>query len=226
MTVLIALLAGCGGGGGDAPSVAAPVVATSALPLRAALEGLANKAHSLQFTGSGTSNSSSVSASGTVTVGSYVATTYQGSPALSRTTTVLGTQTNGGVTTPLTSSETTFFDLNRNEIGFLGGNYVFLISSTVFPINAKINDTGILGLGNIYTSFSNRTLLGTVTTSWVLQSDTATSGLLNLIITKKDTFEKVTNQNIEVYRVTTTGDAILLYETSTSDTFNVRLDYK
>jgi len=227
LTVLVATLVGCGGGGGgDAPATTDPVVATTSFPLRAAFDGFARNAHSWQFTGSGTSQGRTVSASGTLTWGSYVATSYQGSPALSRTITVIGTQINGGVTTPLTQAETTFYDLNRNEIGFEGGNYTFLTSSTHLPTVAKINDTGILAIGNIYTSYSNRTLLGTMTASWVLQQNTSTSGLFKLIMTKKDQFENIINQNIETYRISSTGDISLLYETSTSEDSNVRIDYK
>lgn len=113
---LLFTLSACGGGGGGGATSTGPVASTETFQLRTAYVNYVTETRSLPFTVTGTSSGYSVTGSGTATQGSLTSTTFESQAALQKTTTVTGSITANGVTTPLSSSNTTYVDSNYNPL--------------------------------------------------------------------------------------------------------------
>jgi len=211
LAVIVSLTA-CGGGGGDS-TTSVPTASTTTFPLQSARDAMRSATRSLRFSMTVNGNGSSATGSGTITYGAVVDTIYQGSAARSSTNTIIGTGVENGATTSLAESTTTYYNLNGDVIGDSGGEYTFITSTTPYPTTVKVNDTGVRSIGNRYTSFTNRTLLGTVTRTWVVDGETESTAIFTEIVTEKDNYDKTTGKVLYVHRITKSGDMKLLYFT-------------
>lgn len=217
-TSAIATLAACGGGGGgDTATATSPVVAAVnvAFPVKAAFTNQFLNSSSLPFRLSGLSSGTSVSGSGTVTRGTPVSSTFEGVPALRKTTTVTGTIIVGGNSTPLSSVSSSFADTNINPLGKSDdGEYVVVSGRANIPTTAVINDTGIIYTANTFTTSSKAVRTGTNTVSFALQPDTGTTGLLRIISVDRNVAGATTFTSTATLRIDSSGAFTFLNETA------------
>ena len=215
-TSAIATLAACGGGGGgeaaNTPSpVAAPVNVT--FPVKAAFANLFLNSSSLPFRISGSSSGAFLSGSGTVTRGTPVSSTFEGVPALRKTTTVTGRFIVGANSTPIAFVSNSFTDTNINPLGSSEDGVYEVISGRVnIPTTAVINDTGIIYTANTFTTSSKTVRTGTRTVSFALQPDTGATGLFKIISVNKNVAGDTTVTSTVTLRIDTSGAFTFLNE--------------
>jgi hypothetical protein len=161
-----------------------------------------------------------------VTAGSISSTTFEGVSALQKSVTVSMTLTGNGVTVPITDVSTSYVDTNYRPLGSLSSDeYDVVIGQPTIPTTALVNDSGTAFTANRYTSISKVTWLGTDTVTWVMLPDTASTALLKISHTVKDTGGTTTSQGIATYRMTTAGVVTKLGETLVSGTDNLVVTY-
>lgn len=222
LVLLVISIAGCGGGGGDDSG---PVASTETFQLKTAFIASITSSSSSTFTLSGTSSGKPVTGSGTIVESSLTPATFEGVNCFKQVTTLTGTVSANGNTIPLGSTGTYFYDGNSNYLGYSGGSYSVVVGTMTIPVTAKVNDTGILFTEQEYSSSLKSVLLGTNTVSFSIEPDTATTALLKIIETEKDTLNTVVSTDIIVYRITPSGTLTKIYETYVDDVDNLRIDF-
>lgn len=221
----LALITACGGGGGGG-GAAAPVASTSAFPLHDIYVSTYTTTSAANFTVSGTVSGYSVTGSGTTTDGAVSAGTFEGAAAQQRTTTVTGSIVANGQTISLASSSISWVDSNYVPLGDSGGSeYIVVTSSTPIPNAAHVNDTGTWYTANRYTNSNKTTLNGTRTVTYVLEADTATTALLSLIATDKNTSGTTTETDVQQYRVTAAGTYTNVKQTAVKSGTNLVITF-
>lgn len=218
------LLSACGGGGGGGGS-SAPVTSTESFNLRAAYVNYINDSRSLPYTISGTISGYSATGSGTLTQGSLTSATFEGQAALAKVQTSTGTLYANNRTVPLAATSTSYVDSNYNALGSNGAEYEVVSSSNTISSAARVNDTGIWFVTNRYTSSSKTSLLGTATTSFVLEPDTASTALLKIIEVERNTSNTVTSTSTSTFRITPGGSLTWIGETLLEGSTAVILTY-
>jgi hypothetical protein len=205
-------LGGCGGGGGGGGTAGA-ITSTQTFQVQAALATMFTAQSTLSFTVSGTVNGVNVTGSGTVTRGSVTGTTFEGASALQRSTTVSMTLTGNGQTIPLTSTDVSYATSNYIPLGSSGAEYEVVVGTPTIPATAMVNDNGTAYVSSLYTNSSKGTFLGTDTVTYVLLPDTASTALLRMTQTSKNTSNAVTLQDTVTVRVTPAGGVTFIDET-------------
>ena len=200
------LLAACGGGGGGGSSSGGgstgPVASTNAFPLASGYQSLIAAGQSVRFNSSGTCNGtfSNISAP------ANIATTFAGQPALSGSRVVSISFTN---CTPssTTTTETSYYDTNYLPKGFSiqGGNYAVYASTPNIPSTVHVGDVVVVGSINLYTSSAKTTSAGRVDESFVIEPDTATTAIVNVIDKTYDTSNVLTSTEQDRYRMQANG---------------------
>ena len=214
LAILIALLAGCGGGGGGgAAAPAAPVVSTLSFPLLSAYTALNASGMSRSFTATVTiptnigSATISCSANGNGTISpATTSATFEGKPALSSTTTLTVTTVASAVCSSATTTQTStnFFDTNYVDLGYsvAGGEYGVYLTPLSIPASVKVGDNAVAGTETIYTDSTKATISGTSVKSFVIEADTASTAIVNMIEKSLDTTGKVTSTSQTRFRIT------------------------
>lgn len=217
-TSAIATLAACGGGGGgETATTPSPVVAAVnvAFPVKVAFTNQFLNSSSRPFMLSGLSSGRSVSGSGTVTRGTPVSSTFEGFPALRKTTTVTGSFVVGANSFPLSTVSNSFTDTNINPFGYSNDGEYAVVSGTVnIPTTAVINDTGIIYTADTFTTSSKAVRTGTNTVSFVLQPETGTTGLLSIISVQRNVAGATTVTSTQRLRIDTSGAITFLNESA------------
>ena len=225
-TASVALLAACGGGGGG--GTPAPVASTQTFDLRAAYVALYTTPSSNQFTISGTIEGTSVTGSGTATSGSVSSGTFEGLASLQRSQTISGTLSGNGQTIPLTVTSTDWTDSNYVPRGSTGDEYEVVSGTPTIPTTARVNDTGMLFTAITYPDSRKQFRTGTVDVSYVVEADTATTAIVKLIRTYRDTGSTITNISTATFRIDATNRFVRLNETlvSPADQTNLTVTYR
>lgn len=202
-------LPACGGGGGDNPVAPTPPTTPVDYPLRTAFVNQLTMTGSSAFKVTGnyveTGSPQPITGSGTANWGAMMAAVFEAKPAQKKATTVLGSISVSSTTVPMNSTQYMYYDSNYNPLGYDGVEYGVVTSSNQLPVTAKVGDTGSWYTANRYTTSAKTKLLGTSSTSYVVQADTATTAFLTLIDTEKDTTGMTTMTVTAKYRMTTTG---------------------
>lgn len=219
------LLTACGGGGGGGATAPAQVASTQTFQIKTAIVNNFNATSTKSFTVSGTLNGVSVTGTGTVTNGSISSTTFETISALQKVSTVSMSLTANGVTTPITTTSTSYVDTNYVPLGSLSTEYEVVTAPVTIPTTALVNDTGTAYTANRYTSISKATLLGTDTVTYVMLPDTASTALLKVIHTSKDTGGNITLQSSATSRITPAGTITPISETGISSAVNLVITY-
>jgi len=223
-TALLSLLSACGGGGGG--GTAAPVASTESFPLMTVYRNTITSSSSNNYTISGTISGVSVTGSGTVTFGNLSAGTFEGLPALQRTTTATGSAVVNGGTIPLNTSSIDWFDSNYVPKGESGGeDYVVIAGTPTIPTTARINDTGTLYTANRYASSTKAVLRGTSEVTYVMEADTASTALVTLINEEKNTSNVTTSTSSEQFRITPTGTFTRIKDTAVQGNVLLTITY-
>lgn len=217
LVFLIAMLAGCGGGGGGgAAAPATPVVSTLSFPLLSAYTSLNASGMSRSFTATVTiptgigSATVACSANGSATITpATTSATFEGKPALSSTTTLTVTTVASAVcsSASTTQTATNFFDSNYVDLGYsvAGGEYAVFLTPLSIPATAKVGDTAVAGTETLYTDSTKTTSSGTSVKSFVVEADTASTAIVNLIEKSMDATGNVTDTSQNRYRITAVG---------------------
>jgi hypothetical protein len=215
-------IAGCGGGGGGD---AGPIASTDTYQTWAAWVNTLNEAGTRTFSISGTSDGRSLTGSGTTTFGTPNATTFEGKPALSKTTVVTGTVNVNGQSAPYGGSTVGYVDSNYRPLGTQADEYWAVTGSPTIPLTARINDTGTMYTANRYANSTKAIPLGTATVSYAVQPDSASSALLRILVTEKTTTGTTTSTTISTYRMTPAGTLTRLTEEFQSGSTALTLRY-
>lgn len=218
----LSLMTACGGGGGGA---AAPVASTDTFPLTTILAN-SLQSSSKAFTITGTSNGATITGSGTATRGSLSAGTFEGTAAQQRTTTVTGSFTINGSTFALNSSSVSWVDSNNLPVGESGGDdYVVVTGTPTVPATVRVNDTGTIYTANRYTDSTKIGLVGTLTVTYVVEPDTASTAMLTLIRTERDSLNVIESTNSAQVRITPAGALTYIKETSVQGSTSLVINY-
>lgn len=225
--VFTTILVACGGGGGGGGGVVTPVATAQTFNLKTSYANYLQSSSSKNISIAGTTSGINVTGTGTVTTGSLQTSTFQGSNALLKTTSVTSTISGNGKTVPFGFSVQSYYDSNYNYLGFSGAYFLVVNSFSVLPTAAKINDTGTLVSLSSYpssqfTTFAN----GTTTITYSLTADTETSAIFTLINVKKDTFGAIISTDTERLRITTTNAVTPLSESFFSSDGTMTVTYQ
>ena len=201
--VLAAGLIGCGGGGGGgATTASAPVASTNAFNIKSGYVTLESNGYTKTFAISGT-------CAGTLTITSgaiNTATTFEGVSAISGT-----RQTSLNLTncTPSSISDTTirYFDSNYMPLGssVQGGEYIVYAGTPNVSTAARVGDVVVVGSANSYTDSTKTTSAGRTDYTYVMEPETATTAILNLIGKNYNASNVLTSTEQDRYRVAANG---------------------
>jgi hypothetical protein len=215
LTLALTACGGGGGGGGGAPPPTGPVTSTLSFPLLAGITPLDANGESISLTANGTG---AVPADGdcTGTVNgtsgpANVATTFEGVPALSATDVITMTFTNCLPAT-IAETSTSYYSSTFVNLGYsvLGGGYGVWMAPPVIPVSVKVGDTGVAGTIAAYTDSTKAVGDGRTDASWVVEPDTATTAIVNLISKGYDAASQLESTEQDRYRITSTGALTLI----------------
>lgn len=201
-TVAASLLSGCGGGGGGGAVSAAPAASITSFPLQTGYKALIANGFSKSFTVSG-----GCTGSGTKTLApATTAATFEGHVALSSTVTGTLSLTN---CTPASAAQTstTYVDTNYVPLGFnsVGVNYGVYLTPPTIPATVSVGGTAAMGTENLYTDSTKTTSNGTQSLSYVVEADTSTTAIVNLIGKIFNAAGTLTATEQDLYRIDANG---------------------
>ncbi len=193
------MLGACGGGGSSAP--ATPVTSLS-FPMQSAYKTLVANGLTKSFTVSGTCSGSGTKTSSAANTSA----TFEGVTGFSATSTLTLSLTN---CTPASSAQTStaYFDSNYLPIGFnsVGVNYGVYLTPLSIPTSVSVGGTGTLGTETLYTSSTKATPNGSIAMSYVVETDTATTAIINLIAKITNAAGTLTATEQDRYRIDVAG---------------------
>lgn len=212
-----AALVGCGGGGGGGGG--GTVTSTETFQLATALTNYVTSTASYRGTISGTALGAAVTGTVQVTQGALGTATFEGRSVNSKVTSITGTVVANGANTPVTESSTMYFDSTYTPLGRTGKNdyEVVVAGSVTIPMTVKVNDTGALYTLNRYATSAKITRMGTTQVTYVIEPDTASTAILKLIETEKDTSNKTKSIETVSFQLTPSGGITRKQETVTDN---------
>ena len=218
----MALLAACGGGGGGT----AEVLPTTPVDyqLRTAYVNYVTSTGSSNFTVSGTYTSGGssfpITGSGTSTLGSLSATTFEGRPAQIKAGTVTGSISVNGTSQSLNGTQYSYVDSNYAPLGNSGTEYIVVTSANQIPVTARVNDTNNFYNANRFTTSQKTTQLGTRSVSFVIEPYSGSNAYLTIISTDKNNSGTTTATNSAKFIMTPAGALTRVNETGVSNSTN------
>jgi len=184
-SLLLVGLSGCNDGGGSTP--AGPVTSTLSFPLQSAYNtlvanGMANTFTVVSGACSGTGNKTSAPAT--------TAATFERVPGLSAVETFTMTLSSSCVPLSTAQTSTSYYDSNYVPRGTnnVGVHYGVYLTPPTLPTSVTVGGTGIFGTETLYTNSTKTTGNGRADRSYVIEADTSTTAIVNLI-------EKIYNAN-------------------------------
>lgn len=180
----------------------APIASTTSFPLQSGFKALVASGYSKNFTVSGTCTGSGNKSSSPATTPA----TFEGVAGLSATATFTMSLTN---CTPASTAQTTtaYFTSNYVPLGFnnIGVKYaVYLIPPTI-PTSVTVGGTGTIGTETLYTNSTKATGNGSIVQSYVVEADTSTTAIVNLIAKIYNASGTLTATEQDRYRIDATG---------------------
>ena len=198
------MLAGCGGGGGDAG--ATPTSNATAFPLQAGYKALLANGLNVTFdvTGSCTGTASQVTQKPT-------ADTFENAAALA----IVSSET---IDLPscsansITATSTDYFDASYAGLGSRdsNGGYGRYVSPAQFPATVKVGDSGSFGLELLYTDSSKTQSAGKALRGYRIDADTATTAIGTLTTQLYDASNVLVGTEQDRYRIAADGTLTLL----------------
>ena len=201
---------GCGGGGGSSPPPA-PVTSTLSFPLRSGLDTLVANGETISLTANGTPATESTNGlcSGSLNETSGQATagaTFEGAPALSAVS-VLTVSFSNCIPAFSTETSTSYYDATFLPLGFeeQGGDYGVFMAPPAIPNSVMVGNVGTVGTILLYTDSTKAVGNGHYDLSFVVEPDTATTAIVNLISKSYDSTSQLLHTEQDRYRITSTG---------------------
>jgi len=200
-SISVAFLAACGGGGGGAPAATA-AQATTSFPLQSGYKARIAGGSSDNFNISGT-----CSGTAAISTAKPVSASFEGASGLSTTTTQTVNFTN---CTPASNAVTStgFYDTNYNPLGhsIAGVEYgKFLTVPNALPTSVKVGDTAVFGTETTYTDSTKQVITGQRILSYVIETDTASTAIANLITKGFNTSNQLLFTQQSRYRIAADG---------------------
>lgn len=197
------LLAACGGGGGGGGSgVAGPVASTNTFDVLSGWRRLVSAGWTKTFSVSGTCSGSFTITSGAVSTPA----TFEGVTALSGTDVSSFSWTG---CTPASGSTTSvdYYDSNYVPKGRIvqGVDYGVWLTPQTLPSNARVGDVSIIGTLTLYTNSSKTTPAGREDSTLVIEADSATTAIANLISKSYDAAGNLEYTQQNRYRIAADG---------------------
>lgn len=192
-------LLACGGGGSTATTgITASVLA---FPLKSGANNLIVSGYSKAFTVSGTcTGSANISRSGATS-----GATFEGSSALSAVETITASYTGCSVSSAA-SSVTGYYDSNYVGLGYSSSTrYGVFRSPPVIPTTVTVGMTAIIGSENLYTNSSKATSAGRSDISFVIEPDSSTTAIVNVIGKDYDTSNALLSTVQSRFRIDASG---------------------
>jgi len=204
IAITLAILSGCGGGGSSTtPAATGPVASTLSFPLLSGFQTDSANGFAKTVTITGTCNGSgNVSSSP-----ANVAVTFEGQAALSGTRTITASFTNCTPSSLAQTSTSYYNSSNYYPLGFnsVGVNYGVYLTPPVIPSNVTVGGTAIIGTETLYTDSTKAVGDGRSDSSYIIEADTATTAIVNLISKNYNAAGTLTSTEQDRYRITSTG---------------------
>jgi hypothetical protein len=202
------LISGCGGGNNPATPMSPP---PANFDLQAGMAKMVANGLSSNVALSGTvsvnGGSTAFTGSGTFTRPPAVSATFDGSAALSQTTTVAGSITAAGQTSPYSTSVTDYYA--SSDSAFLGevfaSEYDVAQAPISFPTSVTGGSSGTLGTLSRYTDSTMSISLGTAQMSYSLLAPVDPGSPIGIVVTTKifDTQNTLIETDVTNYTMTT-----------------------
>ena len=204
--LLLVGFSGCGGGGGGAAAPSGPVTSTLSFPLQSGYKTTVANGLSKSFTISGTCSGTGNRAQAPATT----AATFEGVAGFSAASSITMSLTN---CTPasIAQSSTSYWDSNYVPHGFNTGassvkaNYGVYLTPPSIPTSVTVGGTGVIGTETLYTDSTKATGYGTSAISYIIEADTSTTAIVNLISNTYNTGNTLLWTEQARYRITSTG---------------------
>jgi hypothetical protein len=193
------ILVACGGGGSDA---GAPVTVTTNFPLLAGYKALTAAGATNNYAVSGTCNGSA-----TVVDSPAIPASFEGVSGYSSTSTLTVSLTN---CTPAssTATSTTYYGAEYVLLGTsdASGDYATVVTvPPPLPASIKVGDAAPYATVTVYTDATKATVTGTRVFSYVVEADTASTAIVNLIAKDYDTANNLLFTQQSRYRIAADG---------------------
>ncbi len=199
------LLGACGGGGGDSNTGSATPQPLS-VPLQTAVGNLVNNGITVNFNVTGSVGSTPVTGSGTLSDSKASAAVLNGASVLKTTETLSGTLT-AATSASFNSTRTIFRDpATFNEVFEDDGDFVVAFPSFTAPTTVQAGDGGKLVTGTAFSDSTETTKIGTVTRSFNVAADTATTLLVTFTDSEFDNSNVKQSDNLTTFRIDTAGN--------------------
>ena len=199
---LAALFSACGGGGSDSTPATGPVTSTLSFPLKSAYSTLVANGYTKSYDVSGSCKGFASEITAPATGGqTFEGVTVPWSTALTLTISLT-------TCTPpsITATVTAYYDNDYTPLGFSsnGVHSVYLPTPSI-PPSIMVGDTGTIGTATNFTDSSKITRAGKTVVSYVVEPDTASTAIVNLIFKTFDTSDNLTSTEQDRYRISATG---------------------
>ncbi|MBK9443770.1 MAG: hypothetical protein IPN53_21765 [Comamonadaceae bacterium] len=172
---------------------------------------------SYPFTASGNAvvgtNTVTFSGSGVLSQDGLKAATFEGRPALQKTSSMTGTITGNGVTVPINGTSTTYIDSNYVPLGDVtSSGYAVVSNASSIPDTGTLGSTGVWYTEKLYRSSAKVSILGTMTVSYVIEPDVnPDTSILKIIQVITDNTGQVINGSVS-YRMAPSGSLVRISE--------------
>ncbi len=232
-----ALLTGCGGGGGGGAAAVAPaapvgpVTSTLSFPILQAYKAVVAAGATKTFVVSGSCTGTASKTSAPATIPAVFETNLAALSAVSTLTFALANAPGvTGCNLIPASTSTGYFDSTYTPLGLNspGVNYgVYLVAPTI-PTSGVIGGaggTGVIGTETLYTDSTKTVGNGRIDSSYVLEADTSTTAIVNLIGKFYTSAGTLSFTEQDRYRISATGALVpisidILYSTGIHLIFN------
>ena len=203
------LLIGCGGGTeGGAAAPTGPVTSTLSFPLlQAHKTGVANgvvKTFVVSGACIGTANMTNAPAT---TPAVFEANQAALSAVYALTATLSNAPGIVGCPATFAVTGTQYWDSNYTPLGHnsVGVSYGVFLTAPIIPATVLVGGAGVLGTETIYTDITKAVPNGRDDSSYVIEADTATTAIVNIISKTYDAANTLTGTTQQRYRISSTG---------------------
>ena len=206
LLTLTLTIAACGGGG-DSSGPKAPIASTNSFDISAGYKRISQSGFTKNLNVSGTCTGSFSLTNAPATT----PTTFESAAAFSGNSVSSLTLSNCTPASNVATS-TRYFDSTYAPLGYssFGGNYGVWANPAVLPTSAKVGDVAIVGIINLFSNSSKSFITGRQEISYVIEADTATTAIANLISKHYNASNTLTGTEQDRYRVAADGSLTLI----------------